>query len=425
MTTTVERVGIYAVLVNILLCGLNVAMAALSGSLALAAEVVHNLADLAASAAVLAGLKLSQRRSRTFPYGLYKIENVVAVGVAFLIFFTAYEVAGEALFASDHHIIVHPLILLGTAIAALAPWLFGRYALAIGRAVNSPSLIASATELRAHVLSSGVVFAGLAGQLVEWPLDRPAALLIVVWIVRAGWATLADGMRVLLDASVDAETLRQARQMIEQQPTVVEVKSLIGRNAGRYRFLEAEVGLRVQALEKAHQVSHAIETAIHMHLPHVERIVVHVEPAQKSVRRVAVPLTDRTGTVSVHFGTAPYFALIEMRTDTGATATQMTVANPYATDPRGRGLKVAHWLLEQRIDVLITADDVREKGPGYALGDAGVAIIISEAATLDAALAAGVGRQGFADQRAPAEELNEREPRVGSPKEPIPEDERS
>lgn len=398
MTTLVERVGIYAVLVNIVLFGLNVAMATLSGSLALAAEVVHNLADLTAACAVLAGLKLSQRKSRTFPYGLYKIENMMAVGVAFLIFFTAYEVTREALLANERQITVHPLILLGTATAALVPWLFGRYALAIGRAVNSPSLIASATELRAHLLSSGVVFAGLAGQLVGWALDRPVALLIVIWIVRAGWETLADGMRVLLDASVDAGTLRQARQIIKQQPAVVEVKSLMGRNAGRYRFLEAEVGLRVQALEKAHQVSHDIETAIHSSIPHVERITVHVEPIQKPERRVAVPLADRAGGVSLHFGTAPYFALTEMRTDTGAIAQQLTIANPHAADPRGRGLKVAHWLLEQGIDVLITADDIREKGPGYALGDAGVAIVISDVGSLDAALAVSLGRQGSAAQ---------------------------
>ncbi|MGE0826636.1 MAG: cation diffusion facilitator family transporter [Candidatus Binatia bacterium] len=400
MTPSVERVGIYAILVNIFLFGLNVAMAALSGSLALAAEGVHNLADLTAAVAVFAGLKLSQRKSRAFPYGLYKIENVVAIGVAFLIFFTAYEVAGEAVLGGAGPVAVHPVLLVGTAIAALVPWLFGRYALAIGRAVNSPSVIASATELRAHVLSSGVVFAGLAGQLVGWPLDRPAALLIVVWIVRAGWQTLADGMRVLLDASVDAETLHQARQIIEQQPAVIEVKSLIGRNAGRYRFLETEVGLRVHALEKAHQISHTIETAIRNHVPYVEHVLVHMEPARQELRRIAVPLADRTGAVSMHFGTAPYFALVDMRTAVGNHENQMTLSNPYAADPRGRGLKVAQWLLEQRVDMLITADDVREKGPGYALGDAGVAIIISEAASLEAALAAGVGQQGPADQPA-------------------------
>jgi len=50
-------------------------------------------------------------------------------------------------------------------------------------------------------------------------------------------------MRVLLDASLDAETLNQLRGLIQADPAVVEVWSLVGHNAGRYRFLETEVVL--------------------------------------------------------------------------------------------------------------------------------------------------------------------------------------
>ncbi len=55
---------------------------------------------------------------------------------------------------------------------------------------------------------------------------------------------------------------------------------------------------------------------------------------------------------------------------------------------KGGGLEVAHWLLEQRVDVVITPDDIREKGPGHALGDAGVAVILSQATTLAQAIEA-------------------------------------
>jgi hypothetical protein len=40
-------------------------------------------------------------------------------------------------------------------------------------------------------------------------------------------------------------------------------------------------------------------------------------------------------------------------------------------------------------------------------------------------LAASLGRQGPAEQQAPAEERNEREPRVGSQREHVPDVERS
>jgi hypothetical protein len=62
---------------NIGLSLLNLSIAVASGSLAVAAEMVHNLVDLMASVAVLLGLKVSRRRSRTFPYGLYKVARVV------------------------------------------------------------------------------------------------------------------------------------------------------------------------------------------------------------------------------------------------------------------------------------------------------------------------------------------------------------
>jgi predicted Fe-Mo cluster-binding NifX family protein len=279
-------------------------------------------------------------------------------------------------------VVIRPLLLFGVGVAALLPWLFSRYELRIGRAVNSPSLIADAKEFQAHVLSSGVLLAALIGQSTGWPLDRPAAILIIVWIVYVGWETLINGMRVLLDASVDADTLTQARRIIVQQPAVVEVTSLIGRNAGRYRFIETKVGLRVHALEKAHQISHEIETAIRASIPHVERVLVHIEPAQKPLHRVAVPLAERSGVISPHFGTAPYFALTDIETKTGKAAGQMIIVNPHADDPRGRGIKVAQWLLEQQVDVLVTADDVQDKGPGYALGDAGVKVMVNAAGTL-------------------------------------------
>jgi cation diffusion facilitator family transporter len=382
-----ERWGWASIGVNLLLTSLNLVIAAASGSLAVAAEMVHNLVDLAASVAVLAGLRISQRRSKDFPYGLYKVENVVAVGVALLIFLSGYEIVKEALLSPVQEATVQGWMLAGVALSAAIPFVFSTYELRAGRAANSPALIADAQEYRAHIFSSGIVLMALIGQRVGWTLDRVAALVIVLLIAKMGWELLADGMRVLLDASLDAGTLARVRAIIQEHPAVTEVRSLTGRNAGRYRFIEAEVGVRVRELEKAHQVSQALADAICRQVPHVERALIHVEPADKSIQRLAVPLADAHDAVSRHFGTAPFFALRDVRVEDGALVEQRVVPNPYAGDPRGRGLKVAQWLLAQGVDRLITADDVRGKGPGYALGDAGVEVVITDAKELEEALA--------------------------------------
>ena len=86
--------------------------------------------------------------------------------------------------------------------------------------------------------------------------------MVVVFIAWEGWELLADGMRVLLDGSLDAETLTRVRGLMEDEPAIATVKSVTGRNASRYRFLEAEVTLRTHDLDKAHAVSQRLEDTI-------------------------------------------------------------------------------------------------------------------------------------------------------------------
>lgn len=384
---TASRAAWASIGVNVVLSLLNLAIAAASGSLAVAAEMIHNLVDLVASVAVLAGVKISERKSRAFPYGLYKVENVVAVGIAILIFFTGYEIARQAIRGGAGQVTVNVWMLVGVALSAVVPLAFSLYEMRVGRQINSPSLVADAQEYRAHVFSSGVVLLALVGHLVGLPLDRYAALAIVVFIAKTGWQLLADGMRVLLDASLDAETLNQVRAIIQADPAVTAVRSLVGRNAGRYRFLEADVALRVDGLEKAHGVSHRIEEAIRSRVPHVERVRVHFEPRNRNQVRYAVPLADSAGVVSKHLGEAPYFALVTVRTADGQVERQEVLPNPHTGVGKAKGIRVAEWLVSLKIDAVLLSEDLRGKGPSYVFGDSGVETHLTEAVMLPEVLA--------------------------------------
>ena len=383
---SLERWSWASIGVNVALGLLNLGIAAASGSLAVAAETVHNLVDLAASVAVLIGLKLSQRSSKAFPYGLYKVENVVAAGVGVLILFTGYEIVREALLTPNRETTVSSWMLGGVALAALVPLAFSRLELRAGRAANSPSLIASAQEYRTHVFSSGAVLAALVGQLLGVRLDRLAALAVVVFIAKTGWDLLRDGMRVLLDASLDVGTLAQVRQIVEADPAVAQVTGLTGRNSGRYRFLEADVALRVGDLAKAHIVSLRIEQAIRERVPHVERALIHYEPAARTHVRYAVPLADPQGRLSEHFGEAPHFALVTVRLADGTIEEQQVVANPHREEPKAKGILVAEWLVAQKVDRVLLKQSLQGKGPEYVFADAGVEMEIVAADSLDQAL---------------------------------------
>jgi len=69
----------------------------LSGSLAIKADAIHSPTDVASSVIILLGIKIAQRPARGFPYGLYKVENLVALGTSGLIFYVGYEICAEVL----------------------------------------------------------------------------------------------------------------------------------------------------------------------------------------------------------------------------------------------------------------------------------------------------------------------------------------
>lgn len=200
----------------------------------------------------------------------------------------------------------------------MIPFLFGRYELRVARILNSPSLMAAGKEFQVHILSSGVVFAVLVGQLLGWPLDRVIAVVIAIFVGRMSWKLLADGMRGLFDASLDPEIFNEVRQIIEAEPTVENAR-VLGRSAGRYRFIEAEVTSKVTELERAHAISSSsIEEKIRTQIPYVEQVIIHYEPVTRRQIKYAIPLANLTGSMNDEFGTALYFALVTVRVSDGA-----------------------------------------------------------------------------------------------------------
>jgi cation diffusion facilitator family transporter len=371
-TRILIRVAGYSLVVNIGLVLIKLALSYYTGSLSLAADAVHSCIDITGSGALILGLIISQRKSAGFPYGLYKVENFVAVIIALLLFGTAYEIVYHALFSASEIHEFGAWVLVVVAALILVPFLFGRYEVAVGMKFNSPGLIADGKNFSADVLASTVVFFGLLGQYLQLPVDRIAAIIVAIFIVKAGWGVLVSGMRVLLDASIDNQTLEIIRSTILRDPAVVDVRTLIGRNSGRYVFLEAEISLRASGLERAHQISQRIEREIKRAVPNVDHIVLHYEPPDTTRVRYVIALADRGGSISSHFGDAPYFGLADINTGSRDLERTEVITNPYQHVEKGKGLAVANYLVTYKPDIVVTREDLTGRGPGYVFADAGI-----------------------------------------------------
>jgi len=111
-------------------------------------------------------------------------------------------------------------------------------------------------------------------------------------------------------------------------------------------------------------------------------VVIHYEPQVREYLRIAVPLADSMEQVSAHFGEAPYFAVVLLRLADGNIERQEVVTNPHTKVPKAKGICVAEWLLEYKVDVVVVKEDLHKKGPAYVFADAGVELQVSTAGRL-------------------------------------------
>ena len=387
----VLRVALGGVAVNLLLAAAKYGLSVLSHSVALGADAVHSLSDVLASATVLAGIKLSRRRSPEFPYGLYKLENLVALGAAVVIMLTAYELGREAVVAAlaEHQpweVRNVPLAMAGVVAIGIATLVWSLYEGQVARRTGSPALEADAAHIYTDVLSSVAILASLAGAMVGWRIDWIATLVIVVFIARTGWHLAAGAVRVLLDASVEREVLNAVERAILRHPHVVALKALRGRNSGSFRFIEAVVQLDVHDLEEAHEISTQIEEAVRAAAENVDQVLIHYEPLQKQELWYAVPAEQDGERMAEHFGEAPQFALVKVRAVDKVAEAVEYLPNEFTDLEHGKGIKVAELLVARGVDVVITRESLEGRGPYYVLREAHVKVLTSQAETIREAL---------------------------------------
>jgi len=381
-----ERLALGSVSVNILVTGLKYFLGVFSGSLALLADAVHSTADVISSASIWAGIRLSRRKTKRFPYGLYKVENLVALITSGLILLAGYEIVRSVLWAGERLRAARlPYAICGVAVVVLILLAFSRYEAKKARELDSPSLMADAQHLTADLFSSCLIILGLAGTYwqVQFPLDKLAALLIVGLIAWVGVKIAVDAVRVLLDASLDSKTLNVIRKTILETPQVNKINALTGRNSGRFKFIEADLALKVRELEKAHFVANEIENRIKSRVPNVDHILIHYEPVQKETRVIALPVAEDRLHLSEHFGEAPYFLLLTLKTADGTILKESWLSNPFQSEKKGKGIKVSEWLVSLGIDATITPKSFEHKGPFYVFSDNGVEMRQTNGRSLD------------------------------------------
>ena len=108
-THQIFKIAGLAFLLNLILTLVKVPLAILTGSLAITASAIDSGTDAVASLVIYGGVRLSTRKTRSFPLGLYKLENVASVTISLFIFIAGYEIVKQIFSSSDSLVQITPI----------------------------------------------------------------------------------------------------------------------------------------------------------------------------------------------------------------------------------------------------------------------------------------------------------------------------
>ena len=215
--TTGDKLGgrlIAGIAINVLIFAVQMVGGVLSGSLALIADALHNVTDVASLSLSLVAFRVAKRPADERYTFAYRRAEVLAAAVnATLLLVIAAYVGYEALLR-----LAHPTPVGGTIMIAAAA--FGAVANGAGaillhtRDGNLNARSAMLHLMSDSVASIGVLLAGVAIRL--WSLDIVdplVSLLISVWLFRESWGLVARTARILMQGvpeDVDLEAVRAA-----------------------------------------------------------------------------------------------------------------------------------------------------------------------------------------------------------------------
>jgi len=291
----IETIAAASVGVALLVLGLKGVAWWVTGSVALFADALESVVNVAAATAALLAIRLSQRPpDANHPYGHAKAEYFSAVLEGALIVVAALLILHEA-WATFQAPRAPEQPALGLAVSAVATGINAAWSALLfrrGRAARSPALVADARHLLADVITSlgvlaGVVLVVLTGLL--W-LDPLLAALTAANILWSGFRLLRESVGGLMDEAVPPATLERIRHIVATEATgAIEAHDLRSRHAGRFTFLEFHLvvpgGMTVR---EAHDICDRIEAALKAELSGAV-ITIHVEPEGKA-KQTGVPV---------------------------------------------------------------------------------------------------------------------------------------
>ena len=251
---------------NILLCIGKLLAGTLFGSIAIMADALNNLSDASSNVVSLIGFRLAAKApDAEHPYGHARYEYLAGLVVSVTILAIGLSLLKESALKVLHPTpVAFSWLSIGVLAASILVklWLSG-FNRAVGKKINSETLMATAADSRNDVLTTGAVLLStiLCSLTGYGSIDGIMGVGVAAFILWSGWGLVMDTLSPLLGESPSPELVEHIERTVMSYPGVLGVHDLMVHDYGpghQFASLHVEFPAETDPLT-AHDVIDNIE----------------------------------------------------------------------------------------------------------------------------------------------------------------------
>lgn len=281
-----SREGMRALWISLAILGTTAAaqavVVALSGSVALLGDTLHNVADALTAVPLGIAFLLGRRAAtRRYTYGFGRAEDLAGIVIVAVIA-TSAALAGYQAFQR----LLHPAdvsYLLAVAAAGLVGFagneMVARYRIRVGRRIGSAALVADGLHARTDGFTSLAVLLGAGGVALGWRWADPLVGLAITAVILLVLKDAArEVYRRLMDA-VDPALVDLVEATLRATPGVTGVGAVHLRWIGHHLRAECDIVVPAElTVRAAHAIAVAAEHRLMHAVPRLTSAIVHTDP---------------------------------------------------------------------------------------------------------------------------------------------------
>jgi cation diffusion facilitator family transporter len=257
-----------------------------SGSIALLADTIHNIADAATAIPLWIAFSLTNLKpSNRFTYGYGRVEDLAGVVIILIILASAVFAGYESILRLFHpqemsHV---NAVIIAAIVGFLGNEFVAIFRIKVGKEIGSAALVADGYHAQIDGFTSLAVLFSAIGAKLGFPLVDPiVGLIITLIILKIVLESIKMVFTRLLDG-IEPEIINEIKHTASHIKQVNNVTEVRARWIGHYIHAELNIAVNPKlSVEEGHNIAKEVRHQLLHNLKYLSNAIIHVDPIHES-----------------------------------------------------------------------------------------------------------------------------------------------